>query len=166
MPRAPAKPRAKRDDACDHMIYSALLDRPSFGFDLPLPPSANRLFSIVRGITKAGKPYSKRIISKVYAAWREVAGWELKTQYMGRPVIQGRYELQIIVSPDIKIDIDNAVKAISDILVTMNIISDDRHAEKVSVERSKFWTGPTRCKVYIRAWAALAYNGIATKESE
>jgi len=85
---------------------------------LPFPPSVNRLWRA----TKGGGVYR----SPKYVAWRKAAMWQLAGQAKGKKVI-GAYKLTILaVRPDKrKRDLGNLEKAISDILVSQNIIQDD-----------------------------------------
>lgn len=97
--------------------------------DLPLPPSTNALWR--RG-TRKGKP--GMIKSKAYAAWIEQAGWQLLTQ---RPApIDGDYHIALYLPANVRGDIDNRIKAASDLLVTHKLI-DDAKAASVSISRVK-----------------------------
>ena len=85
---------------------------------LPFPPSVNRLWRA----TKGGKVYR----SPQYVAWRKLAMWQLVGQVKGKKVTSA-YKLTILaVRPDKrKRDLGNLEKAVSDILVSQNIIEDD-----------------------------------------
>lgn len=91
---------------------------------LPAPPSLNALFKNVPG--------KGRSTTKAYDAWRTEAGWEIKRQ---RPrVVAGEYALDIFVPPGRK-DVDNAAaKAVADLLVSLQITPDDKHARRVATE--------------------------------
>lgn len=106
---------------------------------LPFPPSVNRLWRA----TKGGGVYR----SPKYTEWRTRAMWQLSAQAKGKKV-EGPYKLTILaVRPDKrKRDLGNLEKAISDILVTLNIVEDDCLCEWIEAK----WvnTGP-ECKVII-----------------
>lgn len=70
-----------------------------------------------------------------YKSWLTEAGFKLKLQYP-KPT-PGKYELLIQVPEWLQGDIDNRVKAVSDLLVAHQLVKDDRHAWRVIVERAK-----------------------------
>lgn len=91
------------------------------------PPSANACFR-----NAAGKG---RVKTKVYTDWITAAGWEIAVQNPG--CVSGPYHLQISIRrASLRRDLDNFCKPISDLLVTMGIVDDDRFAESLSV----FWS--------------------------
>jgi len=105
---------------------------------LPVPPSVNMLFRNVpgRGRVKTGH----------YKAWLQEAGLKLKLQ---RPMpIAGRYQLTIRIPQKLLGDIDNRIKAVSDLLVQHALVEDDRHAWKVTVERAPV----VECEVELAAY--------------
>lgn len=94
---------------------------------LPYPPSVNGLYK------NAGK---KRIKTEGYKAWLTAAGWELKLQ---RPEpVRGRYRLALTLTPPDRRarDVDNTVKAVSDLLKSMGVIEEDSLAKSVFAEWS------------------------------
>jgi Holliday junction resolvase RusA-like endonuclease len=108
---------------------------------LPFPPSVNRLWRT----TKGGGMYR----SKQYSEWRTRAMWQISAQARGRHV-SGTYKLTIhAVRPDKrKRDLGNLEKAVSDILVSQNIVEDDSLCEWIEAR----WvaSGP-ECKITIEA---------------
>lgn len=106
---------------------------------LPFPPSVNRLWRA----TKGGKVYR----SAKYVEWRRLAMWQLAGQAKGKKII-GAYKLTILaVRPDKRRrDLGNLEKAVSDILVSQNIIEDDSLCEWLEVR----WvdSGP-QCKIIL-----------------
>lgn len=94
---------------------------------LPYPPTTNHLFT--------GK--ERRRKSDHYKAWVEEAGKELLTQ---RPLPQIKGPVRIHMKfgrPDKRRrDLGNLEKAISDLLVTFQIIEDDCKIEKLILEWS------------------------------
>lgn len=103
---------------------------------LPIPPSVNMMFRNVPG--------KGRVKTGGYKSWLTEAGWRLKEQ---RPAtLSGKYELRIRIPDQLHGDIDNRIKAVSDLLVTHGIVKDDRHARFVSVERADV----TECEIELR----------------
>lgn len=94
--------------------------------DLPLPPSVNGLYVNVPG--------RGRVRSKTYRAWAKAAGWELVLQ---RPKpVAGRYSMTVRVgrrSDGRRSDVENRLKALSDLLATHGVIGDDSLAERIDV---------------------------------
>ena len=97
---------------------------------LPFPPSLNNLFI---NVARRG-----RVTSSRYKAWQLLAGWELKAQ---RPApVLGRYRLTLtLTAPDRRQrDADNYIKAPSDLLKTMGVITDDSLAQAVTAQWSDY----------------------------
>ena len=109
-------------------------------FDLPLPPSVNNLYMTI------GK---RRITAPHYVAWREEAGWELLMHRKNVIDVRGRYHLRLAVPSSCRGDIDNRLKAVSDLLVFHNVIDDDKFADSVSVRRVGTAIPDGRCRVSI-----------------
>ena len=89
---------------------------------LPFPPSVNRLWRA----TKEGRVYR----SPKYVEWRKLAMWQIAGQAKGKKHL-GPYKLTIhAVKPDKRRrDLGNLEKAVSDILVSQNIVEDDSLCE-------------------------------------
>lgn len=103
------------------------------------PPSLNNAFSNVGGVG--------RVKSKPYKAWLTAAGWEIKGQ--GLRQFQGDYALDIEIGRNTsRADIDNLIKPISDLLVSMKVTDDDSAMQRVSIARTD------RMDVLIRVEAA------------
>lgn len=94
--------------------------------ELPLAPSMNRLWRVGKG----GKMYK----SKEYTDWLEEAGWFCREQT--KNIIIGQYLLHIAaVKPDRrKRDLDNLLKATSDLLERMKIIENDADCRGIAAE--------------------------------
>lgn len=91
---------------------------------LPFPPSGHSLF----------KRHNGSHLSEKYKAWRDEAGWLLKSQ---KPTpIPGRVIVTIeLVNPNrIRRDASNHIKAVEDLLVAHGIIEadDDRVVRRVT----------------------------------
>lgn len=91
-------------------------------FNLPLPPSANRLWRSNRGRVHR---------SPEYLAWLEAAGWLLLSQKPGG--VSGNYKISInAVRPDKRRrDLGNLEKPISDLLVKHGVVDDDSLCEMI-----------------------------------
>lgn len=94
--------------------------------ELPAPISTNQLWSTRSG----GGLYS----SKRYRAWLYEAGAVLNSQRPG--LVAGPYALTLKVSSAWGGDLDNAVKAVSDLLQHHGVIENDRLAQRILIERA------------------------------
>jgi Holliday junction resolvase RusA-like endonuclease len=95
---------------------------------LPLCPSSNALF--------ANRASGGRFKTKVYQKWINEAGWRLMAQHPGR--IDGVYDLAIVVSGLRRgADVENRMKAVSDLLTRHSVVFDDSLARSVSIVRSE-----------------------------
>jgi crossover junction endodeoxyribonuclease RusA len=96
---------------------------PEIELELPLAPSANRIWK------NAG---ARVFRSKEYERWLNHAGLLANRQHP--PRIIGPYELAIEVArPDERRrDLDNLVKATSDFLVRMGLVEDDYLAQVIT----------------------------------
>lgn len=91
---------------------------------LPVPPSVNALY---RHGTGRGP-----VRSDAYKAWIDAAGWRLQAQRPGR--VPGAYVLLLAVPRVARMDIDNAAKAVSDLLQRHGVVDNDRDAVRVLLE--------------------------------
>lgn len=90
------------------------------------PPSTNALY---RNAPRVG-----RVKTRDYKTWLNAAGWQLKEQRVGH--VSGPYFLHLALArPKDKRrrDIDNRIKAASDLLVSLGITDDDAKAEDCRV---------------------------------
>jgi Holliday junction resolvase RusA-like endonuclease len=98
-------------------------------FDMPYPPSANRLWRAVpgKGVLKSGH----------YRAWLAEALALLRAQRPG--LVPGSYRLTIIATrPDLRArDLDNLAKPISDALKQAGVIEDDSKAASILLQWSE-----------------------------
>jgi crossover junction endodeoxyribonuclease RusA len=94
--------------------------------ELPLAPSTNRLWRVGKG----GRMYR----SAEYMAWLEEAGWMIKEQTKNQ--IFGSYIVHISATkPDKRRrDLDNLLKATSDLLVKSRIVEDDSECRAIAAE--------------------------------
>jgi crossover junction endodeoxyribonuclease RusA len=89
-----------------------------------LPPSTNAIWR------RSGRHIHK---SSKYQSWLSNSGKEIVSQKPGR--INGPYVMSAqFLRPDKrKRDLSNLIKSLEDLLVSMNVIEDDSHAEMISL---------------------------------
>lgn len=93
--------------------------------NLPRPPSVNEIYRNVPGVG--------RVKSSTYKKWIDAAGWMLKSQRPGK--LEGRYKLLVLIGPT-RADIGNLEKALSDLLQSHGVVSNDNKADSILLERS------------------------------
>lgn len=108
---------------------------------LTLPPSTNRLWA------PAGQNAIR--LTKRYATWKRVAAAEIAAQRPG--MIDGRYVLEMLVSTRSGMDLDNAIKPVSDALQDAGVIHNDSLARRIVVEGSDTIDG---VEVVLTPWGA------------
>lgn len=96
-------------------------------FLVPVSPSANNLFITTR--------QGRRVTSQAYEAWKAEAGWRIKLQQV-QPLPGKSYALTIAAPINHVRDLGNIEKALSDLLVTMGIIKDDRWIDDIHLIRT------------------------------
>lgn len=100
------------------------------------PPSTNALYANIPG--------KGRIKTKAYKAWLTEMGWEIKLQKLDR--VAGRVDLDIEVErKSSRSDLGNREKAATDLLVSMQVIDDDRFVRKISM----LWAEIKGCHITI-----------------
>jgi crossover junction endodeoxyribonuclease RusA len=106
---------------------------------LPYPPSTNTLYRNVAG--------KGRVKTAKYKAWIDEAGFVLVFKRL--PAITGPYVLQIdLFQADARRrDIDNGIKAISDLLVEHQLIEDDSKCVELHVRKVRSDTAYAEIKV-------------------
>lgn len=88
------------------------------------PISTNAIWRSVNG---------RNILSKEYRNWKIIAGCELEAQ--NPCCVSGPYGLRIVLKKGSRLDLDNSVKAFSDLLVAHEVVDDDRHMQSLEVKR-------------------------------
>lgn len=109
----------------------------SLSISLPVPPSTNQCY--------ANAPGGGRVSTKKYRAWQSTA-----LPYcllVKRGIVTPPYRLTISVPGDMRGDIANREKPLSDLLVAARVLPDDRHAERVTVERGTHRDGMAICHI-------------------
>jgi len=109
--------------------------------DLPYPVSTNALW--MRSSTTGQTVRSPR-----YAKWFQAASNELAIQRPG--CVRGKYSLEVLIERKSgRRDIDNAIKSLSDMLVSNQVVEDDSLAQRITLEWSDTIKGAW---VAIRKW--------------
>lgn len=109
---------------------------------LPYPPTVNGLYS------RSG---DRVVRSPRYASWWRVASTDVAVQRPGH--VPGQYRLTVVLGrPDRRRrDLDNPIKAVSDLLVAHRVIDDDHLAQEISIRWSDDGSG---CRAIVEAWEA------------
>jgi len=116
-------------------------------YRLPRPPSVNNLYyNTGRG--------GGRNIGEHYKRWKAEAASLVMVQRIGQERVSGPYALHAVFGRCFpfraRTDLGNLEKALSDLLVEMNVIDDDRLAEKITLEWGDVQCG---CEVTISSVA-------------
>lgn len=107
-------------------------------YRLPMPPSVNALY---RNLAGKGRVKSAR-----YRTWQRAAMNELLTQ--PRKKIAGTVSLHLLLPQSKRAgDASNRFKAVEDLLVTMDLIDDDRFVQSGSFS----WADVPDCQVTVKA---------------
>lgn len=109
---------------------------------LPMPPSVNNLF-----FNKVSSGGGGRAPTPRYAQWQIDAGWQLKSQHPPKFIGPVRLEYRFNESKT-KADLSNLVKAPEDLLVTHNVIEDDR-GKYVRDFSARWAMGVDECEITI-----------------
>lgn len=98
--------------------------------NLPVPPSVNALYANRKG-------GGGRFKTKAYRDWiaNADAYFLAQRRRLDPEFISAPYELEIRIPKATRGDADNRVKAVSDFLVRVQVTPDDRHCQKVTIER-------------------------------
>ncbi len=110
--------------------------------DLPIGPSLNQLYP--------GK--TRRYKSSAYRNWISTAGWHIRAARCGE--VSGPYTLTLLLPVKMRGDVDNRLKAVSDLLALNGVTPDDKHCFEATAKRSTE-AFPGRCIVIVEEikWA-------------
>lgn len=98
----------------------------AFRIELPLVPSLNNAY--------ANNPRGGRYPTKQVSDWKRLAGWIVA--FANPPTIDGPYKLTVLVPKQMRGDVDNRIKLVSDLLSKeMGVLPDDRKAEEATCRR-------------------------------
>lgn len=104
---------------------------------LPVPPSLNNCY-----VNASGRG---RFKSTEYRIWCREAQAYLMAAPKGKVAIG--YSLHIVLPVNMRGDLDNRVKPLSDVLVASGVLPDDKHAAKITVERGAARDGLARLTI-------------------
>ena len=90
---------------------------PTISVTIPLPPSTNALWSAAPG--------RKRVRSPAYSAWLRYAGWIVRMQLVGVPIIIGTFNACVTLPIASRRDRDNWTKPLFDLLQHVGAIRND-----------------------------------------
>lgn len=121
-PRPTGKP--SRVKAAGEAAFSQRNDADAIILRLPVPVSVNAIYSPRKG--------GGLRLSEAYSTWIQDAGWRLIQQRPGR--IAGRYELTVRIPEECGADLDNLIKATSDLLQLHGVVRNDRFADRIVLE--------------------------------
>jgi Holliday junction resolvase RusA-like endonuclease len=126
--------------------------------DLPMPPSVNRIWRRRGG----GGMY----LAKEYQDWINRANNFLlaqKCKINGRQ-IKGRFELTLTISDrQRRGDLDNRLKTVLDFCQRVNLIENDKHAERIVLE---WGNAPEGCRVRLAPFVSRADPPFAVAPDE
>lgn len=117
-------------------------DVPTIVITFPRPVSANRMF--MRQMTRHGR----RDLTPEYKEWRDRAGWLVRMQIVGMEMITTPFDV-VIEMPRSRMDLDNGLKPILDLAQNLEIISNDKNANQITISQADrsdcmaaFWPRP------------------------
>jgi Holliday junction resolvase RusA-like endonuclease len=113
------------------------LPPPDIEVHLPMPPSVNRIWRA----NKAGSGINRVSISPEYRAWRKAAD--------NLAIAMGKFEA-IIILQRTRGDLDNRVKGLLDWAQSRQLVADDKHCERLTVEWGE---APYGCRLILRGVA-------------
>jgi Holliday junction resolvase RusA-like endonuclease len=135
-------------DVCDRP-FGLPIDSIEIVLDLPFPPSVNHIWR------RAGRNV---IRSAKYLKWMESADRLIMAakQYPRRK-IAGAFEAKILLNVSAgRGDIDNRIKATLDWLQSRDVIAEDKHCRKLTVEWAEHEAAPAGCRVTLRSLHMVA----------
>ena len=106
--------------------------------DLPFPPSVNGLFA-------TNFKTKRRFSTKQYKAWESAAMLAIVQQNVGKQLGKVKVTYEYGRPDKRRRDVENYAKAVSDILVSANIITDDSEIEEMLLK----WADVTGVRVTI-----------------
>lgn len=119
---------------------------PTILFDIPWPPSTNRLWRTSKGHTHKSAEYRK---------WIKAAQSEWYVQKVNQAKrIDGEFSATLILNPPDKrrIDIDNRIKAVLDLAQSLNLIENDHLCRRLLVEYGSDKDATPGASLILRSW--------------
>lgn len=103
---------------------------PAVRITCPICPSTNNLF-----VNRNGKTAGKgRVKGQQYQRWQTDAGWVIRIQQPAP--VPGLVAILIEAPLARRRDVDNALKPLLDLLVTLGIIEDDNRVDDLRIVRT------------------------------
>lgn len=127
-----------------HAPFALPADSLEITLDLPFPPSVNHIWR-----RTARKVYR----SAKYLKWMSNADAlvMLNKQYPRRKII-GKFEANILLSESAGYgDVDNRIKVCLDWLQSRDVILEDKHCRRLSIEWAPHERAPHGCRVTLRS---------------
>lgn len=130
-------------------------DGQVFELELPIPPSLNAMFANARG--------KGRVKTREYRMWIKHAKWDVWLATKGQhKTIEGPFDVEIECDrPNMRRDLDNIIKPLLDILVSEDVVTDDRYVKRITAS----WGEKKRvdeCRARIRVITDSAAGGCVT----
>jgi hypothetical protein len=119
-----------------------------FSLTLPIPPSLNN------ATFNAG---ARRAPSKRAMEWKRAAALHIADA--GVDAISGRYVLLMLLPVKMQGDCDNRIKPVLDLLVTLKLVPDDRHADVMAFRSPTIGDG--LCRVVVQSVNPAFRSGVA-----
>lgn len=114
---------------------------PTLTLYLPVPPSANALWSHPHGGNRG-----PRIRSDAYRGWLHEAGWVVRMQMAAAPPLIGEFDAALFVPLSSRRDRDNWSKPVFDLLQMFGVVRNDAGLRDYSVR------GADRSDVLVMLW--------------
>lgn len=124
-------------------LYSA--DIVEIVLDLPFPPSVNHIWR------RTGRRVHR---SARYIRWLENADAAVMAarQYPRRKIL-GPFTAYILLDEQAGIgDCDNRIKCCLDWCVSRDVVRDDKHCRRLTIEWARHELAPAGCRVTLRSW--------------
>jgi Holliday junction resolvase RusA-like endonuclease len=119
-------------------------------FDLPYPPSVNRIW---RASPRAGKNVH---LAPSYKAWRDEAGKMLMTtRGWTLHKVNGLFSLDLALCPPKghpRGDLDNRIKAVLDFLQLSTVIANDKHCQLICAYWVDAAMAPHGARATVKPW--------------
>lgn len=112
-------------------------------FWLPIAPTTNNLY--------ANTPQGRRK-TQDYRSWLTQAGWRIRVEKV-QPIPGKRWALRIQAAVNHRRDLSNCLKATEDLIVEMNLVSDDRYIDRIVLERVPQGEIPYPFGMLVSIWA-------------
>ena len=124
-----------------------------FSLTLPIPPSLNSTTKNIR---------SRRAPTKIAVDWRRAAALHIADADV-EPICDGKYVTLLLLPTAMHGDADNRVKIVNDLLVTLKLVPDDRHADVMAFRHPTIGDG--LCRVLVKSVNPADRSGVAVAQA-